>query len=347
MSTFKKIIDINAHIENLHNEIITENGIAIARISFTNLGYGNITAIKFSACGYDAFGEIVSVNGKDDFFLSIQGIRIQRNKSVVGLIAQLPNPYIMKLDLKECQICYEDGRVVSYEGENSLTFELDKIDNEEQLNALHKLYDKNAKFKPKEFEQGWVCSCGRFNKYVNPICLLCKKSRTDTIETCTDEGLEKLVNEYKTTEENDKLAREAAQNRQKKKNRKVYLFIALGMALIFSMTVFVYVDDLLSYLTTYSSENEMREELQGTWTCFDEGLHPDKIHIEDEILIKRWVFSDIPPDDLEFQIEKWYPKIGMFKVSGKIYMVLSNGKIRDDKGNLYTKWGDMSINAAP
>ena len=63
-----KVIDINTHIEDLKCEISTDNGSALAKISFTNLGYGDITAIKFNACGYNLFGDIVPVNGKDEFF---------------------------------------------------------------------------------------------------------------------------------------------------------------------------------------------------------------------------------------------------------------------------------------
>lgn len=82
MKTIQKTIDINAHIENLQCEIKVDNGNAIAKNSFANLGYGDITAIKFNACGYNAFGDIVPVNGKDKFFLIVQDIKIGKMKSL-------------------------------------------------------------------------------------------------------------------------------------------------------------------------------------------------------------------------------------------------------------------------
>lgn len=78
MKTIQKIIDVNAHIENLKCEISMENEMSVARISFDNIGIGNITAIKFNACGYNSFGDVVLVNGKEKFFLIIQDILIKK-----------------------------------------------------------------------------------------------------------------------------------------------------------------------------------------------------------------------------------------------------------------------------
>jgi len=66
--------DINAHIENIKCEIVTENSNAVAVISFRNLGYGDITAVKFNAIGYNSFGDIVPVGSREKFFLIIQDI---------------------------------------------------------------------------------------------------------------------------------------------------------------------------------------------------------------------------------------------------------------------------------
>ena len=63
MRTIQKTIDINAHIEELKCEINVDAGNTIAKISFVNLGFGDITAIKFNACGYNSFGDIVPVDG--------------------------------------------------------------------------------------------------------------------------------------------------------------------------------------------------------------------------------------------------------------------------------------------
>ena len=342
MKTVQKTIDINAHIENLQCEISADNGNAIAKISFTNLGYGDITAIKFNACGYNSFGDIVPVNGKDKFFLIIQDITIGKNEIATDLKAKLPNPDMKKLDLVECQICYADGTVASYDGDNSFDFELEEIDNPEQLSALHKLYDENAKFKPKDFEQGWVCSCGRFNKHDKNVCSLCNKNKTDTIKTCSDENLKKLVEEYKISEEKDKQAREAEQARleKEKKKRNIFIGIAIVVCIILAFPIGHAIQ--ISQRTTFSSEEEMKEALQGTWTYYENGYSAKyRVNIENDTVTKRWVNLG-SSSDLELAIKKWNPKDGTFEVTVGTYTVLSNGNIKDEDGNEYEKGGYMS-----
>lgn len=209
----EKTIDINAHIEDLKCEISVNNENAIAKISFANLDYGDITAIKFNACGYNSFGDNVPVNGKEKFFLIIQDILIGKNEVATDLKAQLPNPDIRKLELEECQICYADGSVISYEGYDSLSFRIEEIDDEDYLNALHKLYDKNVKFKPKDLTQGWICACGRFNKHDKDICSLCEKNKTNTIKICSEDNRNELLDEYRMSEESDRKSREEEEKR--------------------------------------------------------------------------------------------------------------------------------------
>ncbi len=67
-------IDENAHIQNLCCEVNLDGGISKATISFDNLGYGVITAIKFCAQGFNAFNDIVLIEGKGSFFLIVQDI---------------------------------------------------------------------------------------------------------------------------------------------------------------------------------------------------------------------------------------------------------------------------------
>lgn len=71
-------IDENAHIQNLCCEVNLDGGIPKATISFDNLGYGVITAIKFCAQGFNAFNDIVLIEGKGSFFLIVQDISIDK-----------------------------------------------------------------------------------------------------------------------------------------------------------------------------------------------------------------------------------------------------------------------------
>lgn len=339
MKTVQKTIDINAHIENLQCEVSADNGNAIAKISFTNLGYGDITAIKLNACGYNSFGDIVPVNGKDKFFLIIQDITIGKNEIATNLKAKLPNPDMKKLDLVECQICYADDTVASYDGDNSFTFELEKIDNPEQLSALHKLYDENAKFKPKDFEQGWICSCGRFNKHDKNVCSLCNKNKADTIKTCSDENLKKLVEEYKISEEKDKQAREAEQARLEKEKKKRNILIGISVVLAIVFCCFVGHSITMSKRTTYSSVEEMKDALEGTYTAYT-GYNGEA---RKQIVIKdgqyKYVYKSLEDNDIYSDID-FYPSQGKIHTFEDL-IVTKTGDL-DDGDCIFEKGGYMS-----
>lgn len=324
MGKVDKIIDLNAHIEDLKYEICVQNGEAIAEISFSNLEYGDITAIKFNARGYNAFNELVLVNGRTRFFLIIQDVVIKKNGKATNLRVKLPNADIKKLDLEECQICYADGSVISYDGKNKFSFELEEIDNNEQLKALHKLFDENAKYKCKKFKQGWICTCGRLNKPENNICSKCSKSRSDVFKVCSDDGLKKLVKQMD--------------------NRYILMAIAAVICVILAFPIGHAIQ--ISQRTTYASEDEMKEALQGTWTCYGTGYSAKyKVNIKDDTLIKRFVKlgSD---SDLDFTIEEWNPKEGTFTISLGTYTVLSNGNIKDKDGNEFKKGGGWSTTSS-
>lgn len=341
MKKVEKEIDINAHIENLECEVFWDNGNVVAKISFTNLGYGDITAIKFNACGYNSFGDVVPVKEKDKFFLIIQDITIGKNQTVTNLKAKLPDPEIKKLDLEECQICYGDGSVVSYEGNNNCIFELEEFDDQEQLRALHKLYDQNVKYRIKDYEQGWVCSCGRFNTHEKEKCNLCGKDKDYTTQICSDESLKKLVEEYKISEEKDREVREEERKRKKKEKKKRNNIIGIVIIICIILIVPIRYGVKMSNRSTFSSEEEMKQAIQGTYTYYDEeGEAIRQIIISDDTctFVYRYV------DSVEYKIKEWNPKEGVFHTFEDI-IVTRNGDLKK-KDELYKKGGYMSTKSS-
>lgn len=341
MRRVKKEIDMNAHIENLKYEIIMENGNAVANISFTNLGYGDITAIKFNACGYNSFGDVVPVREKDKFFLVIQDIIIRKNQSVTNLKAKLPNPDMKKLDLEESQICYGDGSVISYEGNNRCIFELEEFDDQEQLSALHKLYDQNAKYRIREYEQGWICSCGRFNEHEKEECSLCGKNKIYTAQICSEDGLQKLVEDYKISEEKDREAREAEKKRKEKEAKKRNAIIGIAVIICIILIVPIQHGLKMGQRTTFDSEEEMKQAIQGTYTYYSEsGSATRQLIISGDTCTKIW--KDI--DTIEMEITEWNPKEGTFHVLDDIIVTKDGDLIMGDE--LYEKGGYMSMKSS-
>lgn len=342
MKNLERVIDINSHIENLKCEVIIENGSVVAKVSFDNLGYGDITAIKFDACGYNTFGDVVSINGKNKFFLIIQDINIPQNESAVDLKAKLPEGGIRKLDIVESQICYADGSVSTYGGDQSLTFTLEKYDNPEEIAALHKLYTDKATYKIKNFEQGWICMCGRFNTHDSTKCTLCGKSKYETEKICSEEGMKNLVEKYRISKENDEksMAEAAKKANAEKKKRNIMLGIGSIVAIVFAW--FIGQSMVMRTRTTYSSEEEMKKALEGTYTAYSDynGEAIKQIIIRDG----QWnyVYKSIENDGMFLDVD-FYPS------SGKIHtfedlIVTSDGDLKDGD-TIFKKGGYMSLDS--
>ena len=225
MKLIKKTIDINAHVQNITYQISTDADISVAIIGFDNLGFGTVTAIKFEAKGYNAFGDIVQINGKEKFFLIIQDILIEKNGQARNLKVILPDPYIKKLELVEAQICYSDGDVISYEGENLKEFEIEEYDEygseKDIVDALRDRFGINFKYKPIECLDGWICGCGRFNKS-KIKCSGCGNLKEDLFKYTSESEIEKMIPLFKETSEKHVEADKQGTERKEKKKKNIF-----------------------------------------------------------------------------------------------------------------------------
>lgn len=123
MKNVTKTIDVNAYIVNVKSQVSTDVDGTKAIISFDNLGYGVITAVN-------------------------------KNASATEIKVKLPSNEIKRLELEECQICYTNGTVSTYQGKNEIDFELEEFTYVEQerveLNALKDVFDAKVAYNPIE-----------------------------------------------------------------------------------------------------------------------------------------------------------------------------------------------------
>ena len=342
MKEVEKIIDINAHIEHLSWTIITEGEAAIVKISFDNLGFGDITAIKFNACGYNAFGDIVPVNGRDKFFLIIQDFRVNKNEKATDLKVKIPNAYIKKLDLTESQICYADGTVLTYEGENSVTFDLEEFnESSEELMALRKIYDPKVKYVPKDFENGWICTCGRFNFLDKSQCSLCGNFKTGTISVCSDSNRKKIIEDYRKQKEQERENQIAENKRKEKESLKKKIYIAAGAVIALFFIIFCAEQSKLSKREIYSSVNEMRSDMQGNWSHYGYSGYDVLWQIQIAGDKARQVFSSDDYEPYERTV-KWNPSKGTFTIGSDTFIVKKGGRKLQEGNYEYEKGGYMS-----
>lgn len=237
MKTIRKEIDINAHIENITCEVKVEEGNPNAIIGFDNLGNGTITAIKFNAKGYNSFGDIIKVEGEESFVLIIQDISIAKNSKAKDLKVALPNRDIRKLDLSEAQICFSDGRVVSYEGKASREIDIEVYDKygseQDSIYALKNKFGVDFRNKPIELKEGWICGCGRFNKTTDDVCTKCRNTRSEVMKYASDSEVENLVSQYKNEKKREEdNYNQTLKQKENKKNIKVISVVTLCILVI-------------------------------------------------------------------------------------------------------------------
>lgn len=332
----KKIIDVNAHIENISCEVSMNNSVPVATVSFSNLSYGDITAIKFNAKGYNSFGDVVCINGKENFFLIIQDVFIKKNSESLEHTITLPSLEIRKVEIEESQICFSDGKVVSYEGKKEFEVELEVFDDNEQIKALHKLYNDKMIYKIKELEMGWMCSCGRYNDKDEEKCGYCDINKNILVYLCSEEGREKIINDYRLIIEDEEIkAKEANEKKKEERKKRRKKNIVIAVCTIIVISIFTYLG-MLGQRTIYSSEEEMLDDIKGTYSYYYKGDVLRQIKIDEKKVNYIYKYTD----GWESDITKLNPKQGTFKTFEKI-IVTADGNLKID-GDIYEKGGSIS-----
>lgn len=339
-------IDVNAHIMNLNCNVQVADGVATAIIGFENRAFGTITAVKFSAIGYNAFGDVVPVNGKESFILIVQDVTVGKMERAQDLKARLPNADIRRLELTERQVCYADGKVLAYEGKKDTTFEieelnLDDVTESEQRRALEDQIGTGFVNKPQEVEGGWLCGCGYVNIPGGNVCLACETPKETVFHVFTTEGMDEIIARSRRAAETRREEARKAEAEQIKATRKRNIVIAICVAVGILFAWMIGRSMVLAERTTYSSADEMRKALQGIFVEYSEidGLADKYIVIEDDALTLTYIFNYIEADNhsYDYIISKWDYKNGVISTDGgRRYTVTKDGNLKEDS-ELYKK----------
>ncbi|OON85534.1 hypothetical protein BXO88_12155 [Oribacterium sp. C9] len=335
MKMTKISIDINAHISNLTYEVKIENQKPVAIIGFNNLGEGVIKAIKFNAKGYNSFGDNIEINGEEQFDLVIQDLSIEKNTSINNIKVDLPSIDIRKLVLSEKQICFSDERVISYEGEDTQEYEIEMYDiygeDQEASNALKNKFGMHFKYKPTQFNKGWICGCGRYNNNQYESCSKCNTSKADAFKYTSEPEISNLILLYKKAKETkEEMHRQAAKQAEKQASKSNIIKILVGciaIMLVVALSVYKTYSDRKSF----SDEYAMKMFALGNYTYY-EGKKPiSEINISDGILNYKNLETK---DERNYELKKWNPEGGTFYADTIECIVHKDGEITF-QGNRY------------
>lgn len=327
-------LDLNSCIKDLTFDVKVVNDIPTAYVSFTNVYNKTMNAIKFKGKGYNSFGDVVSINNNDSFLIVLQDLSVEYEGSVKNLKFTLPNSEFRKIELTESQYCFADGTVITYDEPNYIEYEIEEYDsnNEEEALVLASLREINPAIvnKPLSLDNGWVCSCGKFNLINDDTCVKCGLEKINAFQYETAEVLDSLIAEHKEKEIERKIKAEET----KKKNTIKYSIIGV---VAFAFLCLIINAIVLNSRVTYSSVEDMRNAMQGTWTYDDW----KQITIDGDEGTMKWSSSDTELDDT---IE-WHPKRGYFKWLNDKFVVKSSYMIVESDYE-YKKGGSLKSSSS-
>ena len=330
-------LDINAHIKNISVRI--DSASSQATVSFENLGYGTIKAVKLKAKGYNDFQDIITIGGKEEFFIVIQDLNVLPNTKSKDIKVNLPSNEIKRIELEEHQICFNNNTISTYLGSDIREFELSEYEvigeEKEKIIALRDRFGEQYQYIPKDFDCGWICCCGTFNSSEADICNNCKCKRAEVFETTDETVIAGLIEQYKVDQElkaQQKEKEEIQKAKDKKlRNTKIGIGIAIGLVIVILFSYLI----TMAGRTTYDSVDEMKSDIEGVYTQYKNGKAYHQIKISGDKLTYQYVSSGLGNT---LDIKSYNPKNGTFEASFAHCIVKSNGDIVFD-GDLHEKGG--------
>ena len=237
-------------------------------VNFINVSQKAISAVMFSATGFNSFGDRVQINGADLFDVIGQDLSIKPNE-YGKVYTTLQDDAIRKVEIKVKKICFADGTIVDDiqdEWVNTNQFELNSIhiDCARRENVQSKFY---AIIK----ERYWQCICG----FVNPhnTCAICGMQKSKAVKF-TQENFDNTYSDYlkqieseRINEERRRLEEEQIKEEQQARTKKNKKTAIISISLIVSIVLAVgaitnlFVLPLINYnkVLTYI-ENEQYDE---------------------------------------------------------------------------------------
>ena len=187
-------IDVNAYVKDFCYEIKSEGSNKNICVSFTNLYYGTISAIKLILSAKDSFGDKIMLSDNEYFEIKRIGLDIKCGKKC-SFTTALGNYDVKQIELVIDQIVFDDGSIVKPLEENIIEYEIERLSTiwtpqehyEKDAIEVMKKYNTSSICFPKNISSGWICSCGYLNFDKADICAACGKKKEYIMEQAISE----------------------------------------------------------------------------------------------------------------------------------------------------------------
>lgn len=253
-------VDINSMVHILSWDIQKENNIdLVLAVDFLNVSESIISAVMFTAVGFNSFGDKVLVNGNENFDVMGQDISIKPSEHGKVQIV-LPSADIRKVELKVKKICLSDGKIV----ENAVSKWIDTKQNPLSATYLDCVRRKNSQGRYYSIieKDYWQCVCGFVNvgnscKSCNMRKLVASEFTQDSMEDTYKKYLKELETEEKLEEERRIEAEKRAEAEKLEKERKEKAYIRKW---IIAGSILIIVVVGISVFTRVAKEKRYEEE---------------------------------------------------------------------------------------
>ncbi len=210
-------------------------------VDFINISPKAISAIMFSATGFNAFGDKVKVNDAEFFDVIGQDLNIAPNKNG-NVYTLLQDEAIRKVEIKVKKVCFADGTITDDIQEEWINI------NQMPLESLHEACAKRENVKAKYYsiikEHYWQCVCGFVNS--ENACTMCGMQKNKALKF-TKDNIDDIYNEYikqieieKSEEAKRKLEEQRIreeQQAQEEKSRKITAYSTGVIVIIIAIVI--------------------------------------------------------------------------------------------------------------
>ena len=221
-------VNVSSPVHIASWEIKKDDEKLVLFVDFINVYQKAISAVMFSATGFNSFGDRVQMNDADFFDVIGQDLSIKPNECG-KVYATLQYDAIRKVEVKVKKVCFADGTIVDDIQEDWIST------NQSELKPIHIDCAKRENIQSKYYaiikERYWQCVCGFVN--TQNTCALCGMQKNNALKF-TPESIEDVYNAYikqikieKSKEESRKLEEKRLQEEQQaraKKNKKILAY---------------------------------------------------------------------------------------------------------------------------
>lgn len=224
----------------------TETGNMLAQLKMKNIGERPISSCKVSIRAYENNG--TEIEGVKDFsYLDLLANTGDEFGSKIPIF--LPDDLTRSFSVTVNEIVFQDKTSVAFDSHelNPVPVQEALLDLDEVLITQYKRETTDlAQFKPAEYEDLWMCTCGGINKENVKNCAVCSCTKEKVFKSFDEDYLKTRKEEYDKARADEQRQREkeAAEHKEKirKKTKKIItvLIIAAVIVAMAIVGVFVY-----------------------------------------------------------------------------------------------------------